>query len=208
MNIQTFTCGPISTNCYLVSCPDTAEVAIIDAPPGLFETIQQSFSSQELSKFISAKLILTHSHWDHAVDAALLKDKLNVQIYLHELDVDNLVNPGADQLPCPIAYSGVNFDNLIKEGDVIEVGKYKFVVMHTPGHTPGSICLHEKSSQVLISGDTLFDQSYGKISFPTSQPRLMPASLAKLAKLPASTKFYPGHGPTSTILQQSWLKTI
>lgn len=88
---------------------------------------------------------------------------------------------------------------------IIKVGQLNFQTIHTPGHSVGSICLYEPSQNVLFSGDTLFKGSIGNISFPTSRPDLMWSSLDKLAKLPASTIVYPGHGPTTTIANETWL---
>ena len=124
---------------------------------------------------------------------------------MHPLDAANLQEPGSDRLPSWLNIEGVKPDGFLNEGDVVAVGNMQFHVIHTPGHSPGGICLYCKEQDVLFSGDTLFRGSIGNLSLPTSQPKLMWNSLDKLAKLPPSTKVYPGHGPATTIGKESWL---
>ena len=94
---------------------------------------------------------------------------------------------------------------MLEDKDKLKVGKVELQVIHTPGHTPGSICLYIPKENVLISGDTLFAGSIGNISFPTSKPKLMWESLKKLSKLTPDTKVLPGHGQSTTIGKEKWL---
>jgi glyoxylase-like metal-dependent hydrolase (beta-lactamase superfamily II) len=202
MHIQVFPSGPFSTNAYLAACLETKEAAIIDPAPNSAEKILTYLARNQ---WTCSKILLTHSHWDHIADVANLKMTLNSQVYIHSLDIDNLKLPGSDGLPCWIPISGVQADHLLKEGDQLTMGKQQFQVLHTPGHTPGGVCFYEPNQLVLFSGDTLFKGSIGNLSFPTSQPSLMWISLDKLAHLPSKTKVYPGHGPVTTIGEESWL---
>lgn len=86
------------------------------------------------------------------------------------------------------------------------MGEFEFVIIHTPGHSPGSICLYDPKHQILISGDTLFKGSIGTLSLPTSQPDRMWPSLEKLGALPVETQVYPGHGEKTCIKDERWLK--
>lgn len=202
MLVQNFPSGPFSTNAYIIGCSITRKAAVIDPAPGSFQTVSNYLTQHHLH---CDKIILTHSHWDHIADVAAIKQFTQAQVYIHPLDVSNLENPGADGLPCWIAIEKNKPDHLLQEGDEIKIGNYSFYVIHTPGHSPGSICLYCPQEHVLISGDTLFRGTIGNLSFPTCQPDLMWPSLTKLSKLPSQTKVYPGHGPQTTIGAESWL---
>jgi len=202
MIIQAFPSGPFATNAYIVACPITRKAAIIDPAPGSFPALSSFIEKNQL---IPDKILLTHTHWDHIGDASLIKEKYTIPIYVHELDKENLELPGSDGLPCWISIKGIKADHLLKEGDIVPVGEVQFKVIHTPGHTPGGVCLYSDKEKVLLSGDTLFQGTIGNISFPTARPHLMWDSLAKLAKLPKETLVYPGHGPSTTIGEEDWL---
>ncbi len=149
---------------------------------------------------------LTHSHWDHIVDAAKIKRELSLPIYVHEEDRGNLEKPGSDEVPMAVPiFEGTAPDHLIKDGDLLTVGKFSFKVIHTPGHTPGGVCFYCEKEKTLISGDTFFRGLIGSISLPTSQPERMWPSLDKIAALPPDTVVFPGHGPHTTIKDEPWL---
>lgn len=202
MFIQAFPSGPFSTNAYLIACPLTKEAIIVDPAPGSARSV---YLSIQQNNFACKAIVLTHSHWDHMADVQRLKAHDSIPVYIHPLDASNLETPGSDGLPCPMLIEGVKPDAFLEEGTSISVGTLTFQVIHTPGHSPGSICLYESSTATLIAGDTLFKGTIGNLSFPTSDPSLMWPSLSKLAKLPPETKVYPGHGPTTTIGAESWL---
>ena len=202
MLLQTFPSGPFSTNAYIVACPRTREAAIIDPAPNSFNQLTTFIESQQLKPKV---LLLTHSHWDHIADAAPIKEKYALPVYIHPQDVENLETPGSDGLPCWINFAGVTPTNLMNENDVIEVGDLKFKVIFTPGHTPGGVCFYCAEEKVLLSGDTLFQGTIGNLSFPTARPSLMWPSLVKLGQLPPDTRVYPGHGEPTTIGDEKWL---
>lgn len=128
-----------------------------------------------------------------------------IPVAVHPEDAPNLEQPGADQLPCYIDIEGVVPDDLLKEGQRIAIGDLTLQVIETPGHSPGCVCFYSPENKVLISGDTLFQGSIGKLTLPTARPELMWDSLRKLAKLPPETVVYPGHGGSTTIGKESWL---
>lgn len=202
MLLEAFPSGPFGTNAYVVACPETKEAAIVDPAPDSKEAVIKYLNNHDLTP---TQLLITHSHWDHIADAAALKSELNIPLYIHELDTPNLINPGADHLPMMEYIPGTQPDGFLKDGDEIKIGNLKWSVIHTPGHSPGSICFYCKENNTLLTGDTLFKGSIGNLSFPTSQPHLMATSLEKLAQLPPETKIYPGHGSSSTIGKESWL---
>jgi hydroxyacylglutathione hydrolase len=202
MTIQVFPSGPLATNAYVVSCSETKRAAIFDPAPNSFDSIVKYISGHDL---IPDKILLTHSHWDHIADVAPLKLKYGIPVYIHPEDALNLEKPGSDGLPCWISVEGIVPDYQLKEDDIISIGNLLFIVLHTPGHSPGCVCFYEEAHHILISGDTLFKGSIGNISFPTSRPKLIWNSLKKLAELPKETVVYPGHGPTTTIGNEPWL---
>jgi hydroxyacylglutathione hydrolase len=202
MIIKIFTSGPIDTHAYLIGCPATREAAIIDAPAGVMQGILNAVEHEQLT----VKMILiTHSHWDHIADAAKLKEKLGIPLYIHALDRENLKKPGSDGLPLFFPVDGVEADHGIKQGDKLEVGHLQLEVIETPGHTPGGVCFWIVKEKVLFSGDTLFQGSMGRVDFPMSNPQFMWESLKKLAKLPPDTKVYPGHGAPTTVAAEAWM---
>lgn len=202
MFIKSIPSGPFDTNAYIVACPKTHEAFIIDPAPECADAVITCLEENHLRP---THILLTHSHWDHIADTATLKNHFMIPVLIHEEDAKNLMEPGTDGLPCWISIQGVKPDGFLKEGDLLPCGHLQFEVIHTPGHTPGGVCFYEKEEHVLISGDTLFKGSIGNLSFPTARPKLMWASLNKLAKLPKETSVYPGHGPKTTIRAESWL---
>lgn len=196
MTIITIPSGPFATNAYLVTDPATKLTAIIDPAPESAAAIQKHIQDKAL---IPDKILLTHSHWDHIADVAVLKDKYQVPVFIHGEDAENLKNPGADLLPCWIEIRGVNPEHLITDTEKIILGELSFEVIFTPGHTPGGVCYYCEKEALLFSGDTLFQGTIGNLSFPTARPKLMWEALKRLAKLPPETKVFPGHGPCTTI---------
>jgi glyoxylase-like metal-dependent hydrolase (beta-lactamase superfamily II) len=202
MIIKAIPSGPFETNAYIVVCLNSLTALIIDPAPDSADAIISYLAENNLKP---EKILLTHSHWDHIADVASLKKLYDIPVFIHPDDIKNLEIPGSDGLPCWIEIEGVKADGFLNEGDFITCGNLKFNVIHTPGHSPGCICLYEKDEKVLLSGDTLFKGSIGNLSFATARPKKMWESLKKLEKLPGETKVYPGHGPSTTILSESWL---
>ena len=199
MYLQAFPAGPLFTNSYIIACDATKEAAIIDAAPGSAASIEKFIRD---NNFQCKHLLLTHSHWDHIADTSKYKELFDLQVHVHALDLPNLEQPGADQLPCPLLLPSIKPDLFLDEATPLKVGELLVEVIHTPGHSPGSVCFYVRNYGVLISGDTLFKSAVGNISFPTSRPELMASSLAKLQALPEQTKVFPGHGPTTSILSE------
>lgn len=201
--IHKFPSGPLSTNAYVVACQSTKHALIVDPAP---ESATEIFNCLSQHALTCQQIILTHSHWDHIADLSIVKKKLQVSIAIHAFDLPNLEKPGSDQLPCPFILPEMKADQILKHQDQIICGDLVFYIIHTPGHSPGSICLYEPKENILLSGDTLFQGSMGKVCFPTSQPNNMWQSLKVLALLPPETIVYPGHGPNTTIgKEKSWL---
>ncbi len=204
VEILSFPCGPYRTNAYIVLCRETSQAAIIDPSSRSFNKIAQALQERQSQ---ATKLILTHSHWDHIADASLFVEHMQLPVFIHQEDVDNLIHPGSDGLPYFVPIHGVQPTQFLADQEVFSIGNSSWQVIHTPGHSPGSICLHCAKEGLLISGDTLFKGSFGSVSLPTGQPERMWSSLKKLASLPEATRVFPGHGPSTSIGQEKgWME--
>ena len=203
MQIFCFPTPPYSTNMYLVYSEKTKEAVIIDPGMGSFDVICDFLKKHSLK---AVAIWLTHSHWDHIVDAAKVKNGLSLPIYVHKDDAGNVREPGSDKVAMAIAkFEGIEPDFFISDGDILKVGEFLFKVIHTPGHSPGGVCFYCEAEKLLFSGDTLFQGAIGSISLPTSEPHKMRDSLKILGSYPPYTKVFPGHGPSTTIQEEERL---
>jgi len=191
MLIETFTVGMLSTNCYVVNNPQTKEAIIID--PGLdFPVEAQQVFEYIAKEKLKVKLILnTHGHQDHISGDAILQEKYNVPIYIHKFDASSLGELEKNKFPAPV---------LLEDGSLINFGEESLQVMLTPGHTPGSICLI--GEKLVFTGDTLFAGGIGRTDFPGGSIDDIRVSLQKLVHLPDYFLVYPGHGPSSIIIEE------
>jgi hydroxyacylglutathione hydrolase len=194
--IDRFSVGPLETNCYLAWDQQLRSAVLID--PG-------SFTSQ-LADGIAAEalevewILDTHCHFDHTAGNSAAKEALGARLAIHELDLAGLEGmhisaasfmPGLDVPESP------NPDRLLKDGDAVTLGGVELTVMHTPGHSPGSISLVRES--VIFSGDTLFSGGVGRTDLTGGDWEALMQSLAALMRLPDETLVLPGHGPETTI---------
>lgn len=186
MNIKTMQVGPLGTNCYLLEDEHTRAAAVID-PGGDGARIE----AQLLADGAELKLILlTHAHFDHTGGVAELHAAHpDVPVFLHPADAARL---GSDVFP-PIGAPTVPYG----DGDVVKLGDLDIQVLHTPGHTPGGVCL--LVGDALFTGDTLFQGSMGRIDFEGGSYEDIMASLARLAHLPGDFRVLPGHMDASTL---------
>jgi hydroxyacylglutathione hydrolase len=190
--------GPFAANCYIVGSESTKEGMIID-PGTMPDEILKNV--EELGLTIKV-IALTHHHMDHVGALAAVKEATGADVAIHADDARYLRGGGpitqifglSQESPTPTP------DRLLKEGDVIDIGELHFRVLHTPGHSPGGICLLEKDEGIVFSGDTLFQFSIGRTDFPGgSHERLIQNIKDKLMVLPDNTTVCPGHGPDTTI---------
>lgn len=204
MLIKAFCSGPLDTNAYLVTCEKTKKTLLIDAP---FESFEDISSYIDNNDFDLQAIYLTHSHFDHIADTSKFLNYYSKSfLWVHAEDAKNVIHPGSDGIPLFFPIAPATPTDFLEDNQQHKLGDLTFSVLHTPGHSPGSVCFYFEENQVLFSGDTLFKSSIGTLSLPTSEPDRMWKSLKKLERLPQSTKVYPGHGNSTTIGQESWLK--
>ncbi len=200
--VRTIVVGPLDNNVLLVADRTARAAMVID--PALGATAPVLAAARELQVEI-VLIVNTHGHWDHVADNAPLAQATGAPIAIHTADAAQLARPAGALGSLPWDIPPSHADRVLMEGDAVHVGATTFTVLHTPGHTPGGICLYSAAWSLLISGDTLFAGSYGRYDLPGGDPGALRDSLARLAELPAATKVYPGHGGTTTIGAESWL---
>ena len=196
MIIKLLVLGPLASNCYIVGYEVTGEGIIID-PADEAENILQNV--KELGLEIKL-IVLTHGHCDHIIGLKEVKEATGAEIAVHGNDAEYhgqqaMAMALAFGLYCPTPPPP---DRLLKNDDSVDIGGLRFEVIHTPGHTPGGICLHGHG--VLFSGDTLFNYGIGRFDLPGGDyAQLMNSLQGSLMALPDDTVVYPGHGPRTTI---------
>lgn len=199
MQMRTFIVGSVLTNCYVLWCDKTREAIVID--PGFnrqdeAEKVLDTIRENALSvKFI----VNTHGHPDHICGNGIIKKAIDAPILIHELDAEMLTQEGRRRgMTFGIRVVSPVADSFLKDGDVIEFGKIALRVLHTPGHSLGSISLVGKRH--VFTGDTLFAGSIGRVDLPGGSSRdIMHSLKEKLAVLLGDLTVCPGHGPKSTI---------
>jgi hydroxyacylglutathione hydrolase len=193
--IKRLVVGHLSANCWLVGSETTCEGIVID-PGGDYAAISQAITDSGLDIKI---IVLTHGHSDHIAALYEVRNYTGAKVAIHINDADFLEGGGAYSSQFGISYrTPPPPEMLLRDGDVISVAGLEFTVIHTPGHTPGSICLI--SSDRLFSGDTLFRRGIGTTIMPgSSRPQLIGSIRTRLMTLPDNTTIYPGHGRETTI---------
>lgn len=168
--------GPYGNNVYLVQDRESGDAIVVDAPPE-GEKILEALGDGHVTQ-----IVMTHSHPDHWMSIDVMKEATGAPVVCHEADRE------------PYA---AKVDGTIADGDEIEVGALRLKVMHTPGHTPGSICL--LLGKRLISADTLFPGGPGKTNRPEDLQEEIQSITSRLFELPDETVIHPGHGDDGTI---------
>ncbi len=193
MILKRLTVGMLSTNCYIVGCPQTKEALIID--PGF----DREGEAKKVLKEVDQRglrvryIVNTHGHSDHVSGNGIIKKATGASILIHEEDAPMLAQGS-------LGFPGVSppADKTLQDNDTIKIGEVTLKVLHTPGHSMGSICL--LGEDAVFTGDTLFAGSIGRTDLPGSSHQEILRSLKnKLMPLPDHLRVYPGHGLSSTM---------
>jgi len=197
MIIRSLVVGPLENNCFIIADENTKEGLVVDPgdePDRILDLINKN-------SFNIKYIVCTHAHFDHVGAVPDLKKETGAKIVIHrdELEIYKSTKDQAaiwgyklDPLPEP--------DMFVSEGDKIEVGDLRFEILHTPGHSPGGICLYGEG--ILITGDTLFAGSVGRTDFYGGDMEKLKRSFRRLLSLSDKIKVLPGHGPETTIGQE------
>lgn len=177
--IKKLVVGSIDTNCYLVW--DESNNAVLIDPADNANIIYSRINEFNLNL---KNIFITHGHWDHIGAVKEVVQTYPVAILIHENDKDSLSS------------EGLNIQ-LVEDGEALSIGNRLYKIIHTPGHTPGSICI--LSGDNLFTGDTLFNGSVGRTDFPGGSTKDLMRSLDKLLQLSETTVIYPGHGAITSM---------
>ncbi len=200
--LHCITLGSYATNCYLLIDDATGEALAVDCPV-FNEAYKAMLEKEGVTKL--RYVLLTHGHFDHVCGVKELRDAYGGEICIHAADADCLADPAkslttevADftQIPCTA-------DRLLEDGDALPFGDTEIRVMHTPGHTKGSVCYFYKD--VMFSGDTLFYLSMGRTDLPGGSTKQLFQSLRAIGQIPGEYRIFPGHGePTGLTFEKKY----
>ena len=204
MRLLTRAIGVLATNLYVLADEQSREAIAIDTALPCLEWIREELAARE---WILRYIVTTHGHWDHIGDNARVAEHTGAQIAVHPLDAHRLTNPEGRALPFEIPPSVPAVE--LAEGGEIRFGSIRLEVLHTPGHTEGSVCLLEPTEGRLFSGDTLFAGSFGRVDLPGGSPEAMVDSLERLTRMDDGLRVLPGHAATTTIgRERPWLEWV
>ncbi len=201
MILQTLLVGPLGVNCYIVGDEQTREALVVD-PGGNAREILNALQQQQLRV---VAIVITHAHFDHILALDDVRAATHAPLWMHAAEAPILEHAEAAgaiwgihvKTPAPA-------DRLLHDGDTVSAGAINLKVLHTPGHTPGGICL--LGNKLVFVGDTLFQGSIGRTDFPGGDyAALMQSIRDKLLPLADDTFVYPGHGPVTTIGEEKEL---
>ena len=196
ITVKNLVLGMLGTNCWFLRNPETGELLIADPADSPEQIIQQAAAMEGTP----VAILLTHGHYDHMLAAEAVSKRFGIPVYAHEAEQEVLRDAQKNLSAAWSSPYTMEADRTVKEGDVLTLAGYEIWVMHTPGHTKGSVCYYLPEAGVLLSGDTLFCESYGRYDFPTSSGRDLVASVKRLLReLPENVKVYPGHNESTEI---------
>ncbi len=200
MLVETFPVGLLQCNCTIAADPEHGEAIVID--PG--DEITRIVERLAALRLTLRQIIITHAHIDHVGGALKLKQLTGAPILMHQDDL-----PLLRMMDVQAGWLGVETpetappDEPLRESTIVGLTQSPATVLHTPGHTPGSVCLHFAHENILVAGDTLFAGSIGRTDLPGGDGRRILESIhGKLLHLPEETKVIAGHGPATTIGQE------
>ncbi len=199
-SIERFEDGPIWTNGYLVYDSISLDGMAVDVPIWSSDKIYKRVRELGLNlKFV----IATHGHWDHVGEMSKLKALTGARVCAHSSDEWMMRDPNGLLVPSPFPLEPVNIDIPLEDSMEISFGSSVLKIVHTPGHSAGSICLYNEADNVIFTGDTLFAGSIGRTDLPSGSFQEISRSIInKIFTLPEETRIFPGHGADSTLKKE------
>ncbi|MEW6115719.1 MAG: MBL fold metallo-hydrolase [Nitrospirota bacterium] len=194
MIIKTVVVGPLQANCIIIADKESGKAMVVDPgdePDRILDSIKENNLTVEY-------IVCTHGHFDHVGAVPELKKETGAPVVIHKDEL--VIYNGAKDMA---AFWGAEIDPLpepdilAKEGDILTIGTLRFEVFHSPGHSPGGICLYREGT--VMTGDTLFAGSIGRTDFYGGDIIKIKKSFQRLMALPDATRVFPGHGPATTI---------
>lgn len=201
--VRRFVGGPLHTVCYAIIIPEVGSI-IVDAPRDAWHGAVDAANAHHAPPRLA---VATHGHWDHITDMARLQE-MGIPVAGHLGDADQFADPHGQGLTLPFIVDPVRIDRPLRGGERLAVGTVEIHVLHTPGHTAGSITLWAPAADALFTGDTLLKGGAGHTAEPGASLEALAVSIRRLASYPEATKIYPGHGAPTTIGDEAWLATL
>jgi hydroxyacylglutathione hydrolase len=186
--------GPVSTNVHMLADARTREAIAIDTAIPSLAWVTGELTAREWTLKL---IVTTHGHWDHFGDNAAVAEHTGAPIAVHALDANRLSDPQPLWAPFEIPPCVPAVE--LAEGGEVRIGEIRLTVLHTPGHTEGSVCLWSADEGLLFSGDTLFAAGWGRTDLPGGSEEQLVESLARLETFDDPLTVLPGHGPATTI---------
>jgi glyoxylase-like metal-dependent hydrolase (beta-lactamase superfamily II) len=199
LQIETFVCGPLQTNAFLLLDRAAKTAVVID--PSIQSDAAFALAKTWRTQGITLEAIWnTHGHFDHIYDNARWKAEFGAPIYAHPADaffIENLREQAIwFGLPAPQTASA---DFELQEGQILQIGSHSVQILFLPGHSPGSVGFYLPNQELCIGGDVLFAGSVGRTDLPGCSERDLAVSVRQLFALPPQTTIWPGHGPQTTV---------
>lgn len=196
MNIKTLQLGELNANCYVaITAPNQCVAFDIGGSPRVL------IEYLKMNRLKLSKILLTHGHFDHIGGVEEVRKATGAEVFIHSEDAE-MLQSSAYSLHSVISimpFNSVTEYNTVRDGQVITDGNFSFLVLHTQGHTKGSVCYICEEDKIIFSGDTLFCCSVGRTDFPGGSSQEMMKSMELLAAMEGDYKVYPGHNESTTL---------
>jgi hydroxyacylglutathione hydrolase len=193
--------GIASTNCYLIADEAARQAVLFDAPN---DTTLPLLDEAKKRNWQLIGLWLTHGHFDHTADHAVVTEKFpDAKVLIHKLDEPKLIEPTSRFFQLPFVIPPRRADGYVEDGQELSIGSLLVRVIHTPGHSPGHVMFHFPNHNILVGGDLIIMGAVGRTDLPDSNEADLYASIRKIMKLPPSTRLLPGHGTASTLADEA-----
>jgi len=208
MIVLTASGGVAMTNCFLVADESTKQAVLFDAPDHTTDRLLKETAKRGWDLI---GLWLTHGHFDHFADHALVKKEFpGAKILIHRLDEPKTQNPDLQTrlFGLPLVIPPLRADGYVADNQKLKLGSLDVVVIHTPGHAPGHVAYHFPHENLLIGGDLIIGGSVGRTDLPDSDYSALMASIRRVMELPPKTRLLGGHGPSSTLEHERMTNTF